>query len=386
MGGTKTDARIDSALARAVELGENGVQVAAYVGDEMIVDAWTGEARPGVPVDGDTLFPVFSVTKAVTATALHIQAERGLVDYDAPVAAYWPEFTANGKGGITLRHVLSHQSGVPQMPPDVTPERLGDWEWMTSQIAAYVPFFEPGTSSAYQSLVFGWIIGEVVRRTDPKDRSFGTFVREELCAPLGIEDLWIGVPEDQLGRVAHLTSILSKDRAPEETSISEAAKPDAVAPDAHIHNQPVVQQACYPGAGGIMSARAGVRVFAMLANGGVLDGVRLLSEERVRSFTNERPNGQLLDQVLLGGNRVAPRIGTAGYWLGGSSFGEGPGVLHHGGSGGSQGFADLDRRLAVVVAHNRMFEGKNPSSDDHPFRALADAVQALAGELASRRS
>lgn len=373
--------KIQRALELAVERGEQAVQVAAYVNGELVVDAWIGDAKPGgPPVDADTLFPVFSVTKAITSTALHVQAERGYVDYERPIAEYWPEFAANGKERITVRHVLSHQSGIPQMPVGVTPELLGDWEWMTSRVAEFTPMFEAGTSSAYQSLVYGWIIGEVVRRTDPAGRDFGTYVREEICSPLQIEDLWIGLPDSKLSRVVHLTSELPQGRVEGETEISIAAKPEAVAPDAHIHNLDVVQRACHPGAGGIMTARAGARVFAMLANGGILDGVRLLSEERVRSFTTQRPNGDLLDQVLLGGNRVAPLIGNSGYWLGGSVFGTGPGVIHHGGAGGSQGFADLDRKLGAVICHNRMFEGFAPDADNHPFRALADAVVEIADQ------
>jgi CubicO group peptidase (beta-lactamase class C family) len=379
--------KIHAALVRATELGEQGVQVAAYVDGELVVDAWIGDARPGgPPVDGDTLFPVFSVTKAITSTALHVQAERGYIDYEQPVATYWPEFAVNGKDRIAVRHVLSHQSGVPQMPVGVTPELLGDWEWMTQSVANFSPMFEPGTSSAYQSLVFGWIVAELVRRTDPAGRDFGTFVREEICEPLHISDLWIGLPDSELSRVAHLSSILPRGRVDGETEMSIAAKPDAVAPDAHVHNLSVVQQACHPGAGGIMSARDGARVFAMLANGGILDGVRLLSEDRVRSFTTPRPNGHLLDQVLLGGNRVAPLIGNAGYWLAGSVFGAGPGVIHHGGAGGSQGFADLDRRLGAIICHNRMFDGVAPDSDAHPFRALADAVLEIADHCNERGS
>ena len=136
---------------------------------------------------------------------MHIQAERGLVDYEAPVAEYWPEFAANGKGDIVVRHVLSHQSGIAQMPEGVTPELLADWDWMTTQIAS-------------QSLVFGWIVGEVVRRTDPRGRGFDAFVRDELTAPLGVaDDLWFGVPDEMLHRVAELTSTLSRERVPDET-------------------------------------------------------------------------------------------------------------------------------------------------------------------------
>jgi CubicO group peptidase (beta-lactamase class C family) len=153
-------------------MGEVGIQVAAYLGEELVVDAWTGVADTvtGRPVEGSTPFPVFSVTKAVTATALHIQAERGLVDYNAPVGAYWPEYAANGKGKTTVRDGLMHRGGIPQMPEGVTPELMCDCDWMVHQIETYNPWFEPGTTNAYHVLVWGWLIGEIVRRTDPTHR------------------------------------------------------------------------------------------------------------------------------------------------------------------------------------------------------------------------
>lgn len=385
----KQDARIQAALAEAARYGERGIQVAAYLGSDLIVDAWAGEAdTSGRPVTADTLFPVFSLSKAITATALHLQAERGLVDYAAPVAQYWPEFGCNGKEEILVWHVLSHQSGIPQMPAEVTPELLGDWGWMTARIAEFTPLFPPGSASAYQSLVFGWIVGEIVRRTDPVDRGFGEFVRQELCAPLGIEDLWFGVPDDRLSEVAELTSILSRERPPHETLASLLAKPDAVAPDAHVHNLDVVKKACYPGAGGIMSARAGARLMAMLANGGELDGVRLLSESRVRNLLTPRPKGDALDEVLFGGGKVSAPIGTGGFWYGaGTVLGDNPALLRHGGSGGSLLAVDLDRKLSVMICHNRMFEGFDPTSNDHPFAALGHALMEIADErLAADRS
>jgi len=121
--------------------GEIGVQVAAYVDGELEVDVWGGLAdeTTGRKVDGNTLFPVFSVTKAVTATALHIQAERGLVDYDAPIARYWPEFGAQGKDKGTVRDALTHRIGIPQMPEGVTPELMCDWDWMVQQLAEMKP-------------------------------------------------------------------------------------------------------------------------------------------------------------------------------------------------------------------------------------------------------
>ena len=170
---------VDLAIA---ERGEIGLQVAAYLDGELVVDVWGGLAdeTTGKSVDTDTVFPVFSVIKAVTAVALHIQAERGLVDYCEPVARYWPEFGAHGKDKGTLYDALTHRIGVPLMPVGVTPELMCDWDWMVGRLADMRPLFEPGTKSGYMAYTFGWVIGEVVRRTDPKGRPFGTFIQEEM--------------------------------------------------------------------------------------------------------------------------------------------------------------------------------------------------------------
>ena len=141
---------VDTAIDQG---GEVGVQVAAYLDGELAVDVHGGVAddTTGREVDGDTVFPVFSVIKAVTATALHIQAERGLVDYYTPVAHYWPEFGKHGKDKGTLYDALTHRIGVPLMPVAVTPELMCDWDWMVGQMADMHPLFEPGTKSGYMA-------------------------------------------------------------------------------------------------------------------------------------------------------------------------------------------------------------------------------------------
>src|SRR5262249_52494582 len=139
---------VEAAVRLALERGEIGLQAAAYAGRDLVVDVCTGatsETPDAAPVDHSTVFPVFSVTKAVTALALHVQAERGLVDYDAPVATYWPEYAIKSKAGITVRHVLTHQAGVPQMPGDLTAERIGDWDWIVERLTEIEPICEPGT-------------------------------------------------------------------------------------------------------------------------------------------------------------------------------------------------------------------------------------------------
>ena len=185
----------NQAVQEAVDLairehGEVGIQVAAYLDGKLVVDLWDGiaNATTGRKVKPDTLFHVFSVTKAMAAVALHIQVDRGLVDYEAPVARYWPEFGKHGKEKIAIYDILTHRAGIPQMPVGVTPELMCDWDWMVGQIAEMRPLFEPGTRCVIMGYIFGWIVGEVVQRTDPKGRTFQEFFQEEICLPLGVDN------------------------------------------------------------------------------------------------------------------------------------------------------------------------------------------------------
>ena len=182
-----SSARLDAALERHAASGR-AVQVAAVLDGELIVDATS------TPEGKQTVFPVFSVGKAIVALAVHLQALRGLLDLDAPVARYWPAYGSNGKQGITISQVLSHRAGVPQAPPNLMPDHIDDREWLTRWLEEVTPLYEPGTTNAYLPLTFGWILGEVVRRTDPAARTIDMFVREELCEPLGADAFWFGIP------------------------------------------------------------------------------------------------------------------------------------------------------------------------------------------------
>jgi CubicO group peptidase (beta-lactamase class C family) len=264
------------------------------------------------------------------------------------------------------------------MPEGSTPERLCDWDWIVGELANLKPLFEPGTLNAYQSYSFGWLVGEIVRRTDPARRDFGRFVREEIAQPLGIADLWIGVPPSELHRGAQLQSEIPERKRKAETALSIAAKPDRGERDD-------VRMACLPGGGAVTNSRSVARFFAMLANGGEVDGVRLLSEERLRYCTTPRPDAQAPDQVLYGGNTVMP-MGKGGFWLDGTVMGGGPGVLCHAGLGGSCGFADLETGLAVSICHNRLFGGFNVKSPDHPFHALGQTIREVVAPHVERRA
>jgi CubicO group peptidase (beta-lactamase class C family) len=373
----EANAPVQRAIDRAIAAGhEVGVQVAAYHRGKLVVDAWGGDADPatGRPVNGDTLFNVYSVTKAVAATALHMLVDRGRLAYDAPVAAWWPEYAAHGKGATTVRDVLTHRAGVPQMPAGVTPERLCDWDWMTRAIADLTPLAEPGTKTLYLSMTFGWIVGELVRRADAKHRSLGQFVREEIATPLNAPDLWIGLPDAEVHRIAKQVDAMPPIPPAHLPPLFLASMPPAVALEPRVFERPDVRRAEVAGVGGIFTARSQARFWAMLAGGGELDGRRLLSKELVATLNVPRANSAEPDPVMFG---FPIPITVGGFWFGGEHppvcSARSPRALCHPGQGGSIGWADPDTQLAVAICHNRLF---NPSTrEEDAILTIADAVR-----------
>lgn len=370
---------VQAELERAIaEKGEIGIQVAAYLGDELVIDCWAGVADPdtGRMVDGNTLFNVFSVTKAVTATAVHVQAERGLLDYDAPVARYWPEFAQNGKGDITVSDVLNHHTGAPQMPPGTTPETICNWDFMVEGLAALAPIL-PRNKPAYQAMSFGWLLGEIVRRTDPRHRDFRDFIRQEICEPFGIADLWIGIDDAVEPRIARLIDRGSAANFPDDSYFAQAL-PNNVQLIPAIFEQPAVRRACIAAAGGIFTARSEARFWAILANGGALDGKRLLSEARVDAACVRRP-GDEPDPVYF---NAPMTLSQGGYWMHSPTTSltcpaKGERTICVPGAGGSLGWADPDTKLAVAFCHNHMIRPR--TCEEHPLTAIADVIRSSLG-------
>ncbi|HXK34316.1 MAG TPA: serine hydrolase domain-containing protein [Dehalococcoidia bacterium] len=357
-----------------------GAGVCVYHRGRPVVDIWGGEAERGSGRmwDGDTMALCYSVTKGLTATCVHILADRGLVDYDVPVSKYWPEFASNGKGAITVRHVLTHQAGIPQLPDGVTAEDVLDWETMVRGMESLEPVWEPGTDSGYHALNFGWLAGEIVRRVD--GRSVGQFFREEVAAPLGIaDDIHIGTRPEHEPRIAKLTSVV--ELTPEmEKQRAAFFGPESLAARAlgmnlgnfgDVIDSPAGHQAQVPAANGVMSARALARMYACLAGGGELDGVRLLSAERVRIMSERQTYRP--DRVL-----VLPVHWSLGYMNGGSDgWPQGPRVtaFGHPGAGGSLGQCDPEVGLAFAFVTNALnldLVGAGRTA------ALADAARACA--------
>lgn len=372
------DPRVTAALQTVLDRGETGVAVAAYYRGKLIVNATAGYADVAekIPVTSETLFPVFSVTKGITALAVQVQAERGHLSVSDPISKYWPEFAANGKASITIEQALSHRAGIPQMPAGVTPELMADWSWMVKEVANLTPVFPPGTTNAYHVLVWGWILGEVVRRTDPKQRPFDVFVREEICDPLKVGNLF-GVPDSDLPRVATLCG-------GNEPFFNDEyhASPMSVFPGANVHNTKVVRQCVDPGAGAIGSAVSIARVFALVAEHGELDGVRLLSPERVKGLTRLREGARDPERLLP----IPVWFGAAGFWLGGEKgvsdplVGDHREIIYSPGAGGSIAWADIRDRIAVSICHNNMDAGI--SVDPEPIWApIGHAIREVIADL-----
>lgn len=352
-------------LDRLVAEGkERGLQAAVYHRGERIVDAWAGttDATDARPVDGETLFPVFSCGKGVTSTIIHRLVERGVLAYGNAIADVWPEFAANGKAGVTLSQVLNHTAGLHLVEPGIARVPIGDWGAVCAEIAAMRPAYEPGSRRDYHAITQGWILGETARRATGK--TFEALLEDEVRAPLGLKSMFIGLPDSEQARLATLEEIGDEPEFP-EVEVAKAI-PDWVQPLYRWMNRADVRRACVPASNGIMTARDLAKHYAALCPGGV-DGVELLSPARVAMATEQ------IDPQLP--TSMGPR--GLGYGLGGEGavIGLRATCFGHGGHGGSQGFADPENRLAVAFLRNRL---RDPSGTD-TVRLVVDAVRQTLG-------
>jgi CubicO group peptidase (beta-lactamase class C family) len=366
------NARVQHVLEQLVASGDEvGLQVAAYHKGRLAIHAWAGLADParGRPVDGDTLFTVFSTTKGILYAAVHLLAERGQLSYDDPVARFWPAFAARGKEAVTVAQVLDHSAGVPQMPDGLAAEDLCDWDRMCAAIAGLPPLWRPGSLTGYHGYTNGWILGEVVRRVDGRDVS--RFVGDEICRPLGLRSLFLGIPGDVEYRVAALVDAPPPDPAPAFLPLMEKAIPPHLPAAASLFNRPEIRRACIPAAGGIMSARDLAACYASLTPAGA-EGIRLLSPSRVKLATLERRRD--LDQCI--GLEIRKGLGWFLHGPNAESIPDSPGAFGHPGAGGSVGYADPSRDLAVGFAKTRLVSSADPW-EDSAVKVTAAVVEAL---------
>ncbi|MFC8592552.1 serine hydrolase domain-containing protein [Streptomyces atroolivaceus] len=363
----------DAFAANFAERDELGAAVTVLLDGRTVVDLWGGWADGGRTRawERDTVVNVWSTTKGPTALCAHLLVDRGLLDLDAPVAAYWPEFAAAGKESVRVRHLLSHRSGVAGLRDPHTLAELYDWELTTARLAATEPWWEPGTRSGYHAISYGFLVGEVVRRIT--GLLPGEFLRQEITGPLGI-DFTIGLPEKDAGRVAEL--VQPKDVSRQQAALFATMEPLAIASllnpgtGTAAANTPEWRAAEIPAANGHGTARAVASLYGILAGRGSLGGRRILSEEAAERVREGQ--GSCRDLVLGAGFAHETELGL-GLWLSGpnASYGPNPRAVGHDGAGGSCGLADPESGIALGYVMNRM----GPDIADDPRKmALIDAV------------
>ena len=350
---------VREAFINNIDTAEVGAAASAYVGGRKVVDLWGGNFDEARTADytSDTLQLVFSTTKGVAAICMAMCVDRGLLDYDAKVAAYWPEFAAAGKADVTVAQLISHRAGLATVDATLTLDEILAWDPIAAALAAQAPLWPVGSAHGYHALTYGYLAGELVRRVD--GRPIGQFVAEELSGPLGL-DLWIGLPEAQEPRVSPM--ITSPPPPPEMAALIEAmigpktlggralslngafgALSDAESP----FNSRAVHAACIPAANGITNAASLARLYAAAI--GPVDGVGPIvsaaTRERARTTVTSGADKCLVMETTFGMGFMT--YGAFTPMLGEGSFG-------HAGAGGSLAFAHEGLGVGFGYVMNRM--------------------------------
>ncbi len=343
-------AGVAGALSSNLDQGVDvGASVAVVLDGEPVVDIWGGhkDLERTEPWERDTIVNVFSTTKTMTALCGLILADRGELDFDAPVARYWPEFGQAAKGSIEVRELFGHTSGLSGWEEPLAVAQLADWERCTSLLAAQAPWWEHGTASGYHAVTQGYLIGEIVRRIT--GTPIGQFFRETVTDPLGA-DFHIGLPPDANGRVAPLIPPPPADVREldlPELGVRTLSNPRIVG---EVTAEEWWRRAEIPAANGHGNARSVAAIQSIVACAGEARGTRLLSEDAVQAIFREQSDGR--DLVL----DVPLRFGM-GYGLASETMPMGPRTCAWGGYGGSLVVNDLDARITVAYVMNRMEAG-----------------------------
>ncbi len=374
----------DAFVKNFTEHNDVGAAVAVWVDGDLVVNLWGGysDARRRRRWRENTLASVFSGTKGLTSTCVHLLADRGEIDLYAPVAQYWPEFGAAGKQDITGASGLGHRSGGSGPRTRRHWNDTTDWDRVCRQIAASEPWWEPGTAQGYHMVTFGFILGEVVRRVT--GRTIGHYLRTEIAEPMGI-DVHIGLPAGEHRRCAdminkpHIRDVLAKGQAPADPE-SLAEHPMAAlsvamgfVPDDELGSNELTRwrAAEFPGTNGHVSARGLATFYNGLAQG------KLLTADHIESV---RVSQGGFDPDVVLGPRVADHGWGLGYMLNQRGV-AGPNLrtFGHGGSGGSYGFVDLENRIGYAYVMN-YFDATKCNADPRST-ALSDEVYRVLGVL-----
>jgi CubicO group peptidase (beta-lactamase class C family) len=331
------------------ERGDVGACFALTVEGEYVVDIWAGHQDAALKKtwQEDTIINVFSSTKTMTFLCALILADRGLLDFEANVSDYWPEFSAAGKGQVKVKHLMSHSAGLPGFSRTFTTPELCDWDFCCNDLASQAPWWEPGTQSGYHAITQGFLIGEVIRRITGK--SIGQFFKSDIADLVG-SDFHIGVSPDDFPRVADL--IEAKEAAPFLEMDPESIPGRVFGGTGNIVEMTTSaewKEAEIPAANGHGNARSIVRAQTALANGGSAFGVELLSTDGCNKALEQQTDG--VDLVL-----GIPVNFAMGYALASEviPIGPNPNTLWWGGAGGSTVVVDTDAHLCFSYVMNQM--------------------------------
>jgi CubicO group peptidase (beta-lactamase class C family) len=357
--------KVAEAFAQNFEDGvELGASFAAIVDGETVVELWGGYADRNKQRlwDADTLTPVYSTTKGIAALVIARLVDQGMLDYEAPVADVWPEFAANGKAGITLAEVLSHQAGLPGFVEPIDPALWLDPPALAAALAPLAPMWPPGTQSGYHPLTWGYLAGEIVRRSTGK--SLGQHLADDFCEPHGV-DFWIGLPDEEHERCAE---IQKPKTAPHLGEVNEYRRVAFLtkwsAPD---RGGAIWRRIEIPSANGHGTALSVAQLYHVYAGRGKLNGDVLIGSAAFEALTKTRVSGA--DLVLPTNVTFAAGVMRNGQGV----YGPNPSTLAHSGWGGSMGLGDPDAKMSCAYVMNRQDQYLQ---GDPRARRLVDAVYA----------
>ncbi|MEM7140164.1 MAG: serine hydrolase domain-containing protein [Actinomycetota bacterium] len=338
----------------AENFAEGDLGASAYVihRGEMVVDLWGGhrDVAATLPWERDTIVNVWSTTKMMAALCVLRLHDQGRLSVDDPVASIWPEFAANGKDGVLIRHALSHSAGLPGYDDPISNEQVYDIELKVSRLAAQAPWWEPGTASGYHASTQGVLLGEIVRRVD--GRTLGNYFREEIAEPLGA-DFHIGTPDEHFPRIAEMrTDEIDRDAVFGDTAGIGARAARGEPGHAEMVNTDRWRRYEDPAGNGHGNARSVATVVSCLTRGGSVDGHEILSPATIERCFEVQADG--IDHVL----GLATKFGIGfGMPSEGMPMGVNDRTLFWAGWGGSFCVADVENETTVAYVMNRMQDG-----------------------------
>jgi len=365
---------VKNAFEKNFKLGlEVGASFAVSLNGELVVDIWGGfsDSSQTKPWEKDTIVNIFSTTKVMTALCIHLLVDRDLIDVDAPVAKYWPEFAQAGKKNVLIKHLLSHSAGLPGFDEKIPVEALYDWDRITGLLASQKPWWKSGTKIGYHMITFGYLLGELVRRVTSK--SLGEFFRDEIAVPLDI-DFHIGLSENYDSRVAKIIipeEVFSKwliilAKLFFKKAVKVYYNPNLENTD---FNSRAWRSAEIPASNGHGNARSIAQVGSILACGGMFDKKMILKLSTVEKAIEPQISGR--DVVMM----YAPAKFGLGFGLLNDDLLLGPRSFYWSGAGGSLCIMDLEKKLSIGYAMNKMYmKGEDPRTGKL-IKAVWDSIK-----------